>query len=131
VTAADVEIVRAALDAYLTGDTERVLEALDPDVELFPIRAVLEGVPYRGHEGFRRFVADMTEDWQDSRPQAENLRDLGNGIVLVVGRFRGRGASGVEVDTPAAWACEVEQGRIMRLRFYADEAAALQALDIA
>ena len=27
-TAADVEIVRAALDAYLTGDTERVLEAL-------------------------------------------------------------------------------------------------------
>jgi ketosteroid isomerase-like protein len=72
----------------------------------------------------------MTEDWQDFRPQADNLRDLGNGVVLVVGRFRGRGASGVEVDTPAAWACEVEQGKIMRLRFYADESAALQALDI-
>jgi ketosteroid isomerase-like protein len=128
VTAADVEIVRIALEAYVAGDTPRVLEMLDPDVELLPIRAVLEGTPYRGHDGFRQFVDDMTEDWQEARPEAHELRDLGGGRVLVLGVFRGRGASGVEVETPATWLCEVAGAKLVRLRFYADEAAALEAL---
>jgi ketosteroid isomerase-like protein len=124
----DVEIVRAALRAYVDHDVPHVLEALDPDVELFPIRAVFEGTPYRGHEGFRRFIADMSEDWQESTIEADEVRGLGAGRVLVTGRFRGQGASGVEVETPAVWVCEVRDGRIVRLRFYADEAAALAAI---
>lgn len=124
----DVEIVRAALGAYVDHDVPGVLETLDPDVELYPVRAVLEGTPYTGHEGFRRFIADMSEDWREFTIDADEVRDLGAGRVLVAGRFRGQGASGVEVDTPAVWVCEVRDGRIVRLRFYADEAAALAAL---
>jgi ketosteroid isomerase-like protein len=123
----DVEIVRAVLRAYVDHDVPRVLEALDPAVELYPIRAVFEGTPYRGHEGFRRFIADMREDWRESTIEADEVRDMGGGRVLVAGRFRGQGASGVEVDTPAVWVCEVRDGKIVRLRFYADEAAAIQA----
>jgi ketosteroid isomerase-like protein len=125
-----VEIVRSAFEAYIAGDTARVLEALAPDVELFPIRAVLEGTPYCGHEGFRKFLDDMTEDWQETRPEAKELRDLGDGRVLVVGRFHGRSASGVEVETPATWLCELAGAKIVRMRFYTDEAAALEALGI-
>ena len=124
----DVEIVRAALRAYVEHDVPHVLEALDPAVELYPIRAVFEGTPYRGHEGFRKFIEDMSEDWQESTIEADEVRDLGAGRVLVAGRFRGQGASGVEVDTPAVWVCELRDGRIVRLRFYADEAAALAAV---
>jgi ketosteroid isomerase-like protein len=128
----DVEIVRRALAAFNAGETERVLELMAPDVELVPVRAVLEGSSYRGHEGFRKFVADMMEDWQDYHPTSERFRDLGDGRVLSVGRFHARGrASGMEVETPGAWVSEVREGKITFVRFYADEAAALRELGLA
>jgi ketosteroid isomerase-like protein len=128
----DVEVVRRALAAFNEGDTEAVLEFMDPDVEFVPLRALLEGSPYRGHEGFRQFAADMVDDWEDYHPSSDRFRDLGDGRVLVVGRFHARGrASGVEVETPAAWVSEVRAGKIVRVRFYADEAAALDGLGLA
>jgi ketosteroid isomerase-like protein len=127
----DVDIVRRSLEALNEGDTEGVLGLMDPDVELVTARAVLEGISYRGHEGFRQFVADMADDWEDYHPSSERFRDLGDGRVLVVGRFHARGkASGMEVDTPAAWVSEVREGKIVHVRFYADEAAALDALGL-
>jgi uncharacterized protein len=128
----DVELVRRALEAFNEGDTERVLELMDPEVELVTVRAVLEGISYRGHEGFRQFVADMADDWEDYHPSSERCRDLGDGRVLVVGRFHARGkASGMDVETPGAWVTEVRDGKIVHVRFYADEAAALDALGLA
>jgi ketosteroid isomerase-like protein len=127
----DVGVVRRSLEALNEGDTEGVLGLMDPDVELVTARAVLEGISYRGHEGFRQFVADMADDWEDYHPSSERFRDLGDGRVLVVGRFHARGkASGMEVDTPAAWVSEVREGKIVHVRFYADEAAALDALGL-
>jgi ketosteroid isomerase-like protein len=127
----DVEVVRRSLEALNEGDTEGVLGLMDPDVELVSARAVLEGISYRGHDGFRQFVADMADDWEDYHPTSERFRDLGDGRVLVVGRFHARGkASGMEVDTPAAWVSEVREGKIVHVRFYADEAAALDALGL-
>jgi ketosteroid isomerase-like protein len=128
----DVEVVRRALDAFNEGDTERVLELMDPDVELVTVRALLEGFSYRGHEGFRQFVADMLDDWDEYHPSSERFRDLGAGRVLVVGRFHARGkASGMEVETPGAWVSEVRDGKIVHVRFYTDEAAALAGLELA
>jgi ketosteroid isomerase-like protein len=125
----DVELVRSGLEAFNRRDLPRVFETLDPDVELVPVRAVLEGNSYRGHGGFERFVADMDEDWDNFRPEPEEVRDLGGGSVLVVGRFSARGkASGVEVSTPAVWLCDVRDGKVARVSFYADEAAALDAV---
>jgi len=127
----DVGIVRRSLEALNEGDTEGVLGLMDPDVELVTARAVLEGISYRGHDGFRQFVADMADDWEDYHPSSERFRDLGDGRVLVIGRFHARGkASGMEVDAPAAWVSEVREGKIVHVRFYADEAAALDALGL-
>lgn len=128
----DVEVVCRALEAFNEGDTERVLGLMDPDVELVTVRAVLEGISYRGHEGFRQFVADMVDDWEDYHPSSERFRDLGDGRVLVVGHFHARGrASGMEVETPGAWVSEVREGKIVHVHFYADEAAALDGLGLA
>jgi ketosteroid isomerase-like protein len=127
----NVEVVRRALEAYNERDVPLVLEMLDPDVELLPVRAVLEGTAYRGHSGFRQFLEDMAEDWEEFHPQPDSFRDLGEDRVLVAGRFCGRGkASGMEVETPAVWLCELREGKVMRVRFYSDEQAALEALGL-
>ncbi len=124
----NTEIVRAAVEALLQRDVPGMLARLAPDVELIPARAVLEGTTYRGHDGFRRFVADMDEDWHEYAPTPGEIRDLGGNMVLVLGRFHGRGkASGVEFSADAAWLCELHDARITRVRFFADEAAALEA----
>jgi ketosteroid isomerase-like protein len=130
--AGEAEIVRKALAAFNAGDNDLVVAAFDPDVELVPARAVLEGSEYRGHEGFQRFVADMDEDWDTFHPELDEVRELGDGRVLVLGHLQARGkASGMEVDSAAAWLCDVREGRITRVRFYTDEQAALEAADIA
>jgi ketosteroid isomerase-like protein len=72
------------------------------------------------------------DDWEDYHPISEEFRDLGDGRVLVLGRFHARGrASGVEVESPAAWVSEVRGGKIFRVRIYADEPSALASLGVA
>ena len=127
----NLDTVRSAIGALKRGNIPGVLECLDADVELVPIRAAMEGTSYRGHDGFRQFYADITEDWDDYAPDAHEVRDIGADRVLVVGKFHGRGkASGVEVETPAVWVCDLRDAKIIAVRFYNDEQAALEALGL-
>ena len=125
---ADVETIRAGVAALNRGDVEALVATLDPEVELIPLRAVLDGSVYRGHDGLRRWLDDMSEDWVGFQLGLEEVRALGGGQVLVqaVMRMRGR-SSGVAVDAPAAWLCDMRDGRVRRIRFFGDPAAALEA----
>ena len=119
------EIIRSAIDAYNRRDIPAVLERLDPNVELLPIRAVLDGMVYRGHDGFKQFMDDMSEEWEEFNPEPEDFREIGSDQVMVIGRFRGRTrASGVEVDSPGMWMCQVRDGLIVRVQFHTEAAAA-------
>ena len=122
----DVETIRGGLAALNRRDVGGMLATLNADVELFPLRAVLDGSVYRGHEGLQRWLADMGEDWDDFRIESYDVRALDDGRILVVGRFHARGrSSGVLLDQPAAWVCEMAAGKVARIRFYTDADAAL------
>lgn len=124
----DVDTIRTGLDALNRRDIDGMLANLQPDAEMVPLRAVLDGTVYRGHDGLRQWLADMAEDWDDLRIETEELRDLQGGRVLVLGRFHARGkSSGVNLDQPAAWICETAGGKMARIRFFEDAAAALSA----
>jgi ketosteroid isomerase-like protein len=125
----DLEIIRAGVEALNRGDVGGLEAALDPDVELVPLRAVLDGTVYRGHEGMRRWLADIGEDWTRYELQLAALKELKSGQVLVEATMRLRGRSGVAVDSPAAWLCELRGGRVSRIRFFADAETALAAAD--
>jgi ketosteroid isomerase-like protein len=45
--------------------------------------------------------------------------------------MRLRGRSGVALHSPAAWVCDMRDGRVSRIRFFADSAAALAAAESA
>jgi ketosteroid isomerase-like protein len=126
----DVDTIRAGLAALNRRDVDGMLATLRPDAELVPLRAVLEGTVYRGHDGLRRWLADMADDWDDLRIDPEEVRALAGSRVLVVARFHARGkSSGVWLDQPAAWICELTDGLVARIRFFADADAALDAVD--
>ena len=123
-----LETIRAGLAALTRRGVDGMLATLRPDVELVPVRAVLDGSVYRGHEGLRTWLADMGEDWDDFRIDSYEVSGLDERRVLVLGRFHARGRSrGVTLDQPAAWVCEMDGGKVACIRFYADADAALAA----
>lgn len=119
-----IEAVRGLLAT--SQDLCASLALLDPDVEWIPLRAGTEGA-YRGHEGFRRFVADTWEAFEDYEPSFE-LEELPDGRVLAWGtvRVRGRG-SGAETDVPVGGLFEVREGKVSRWEDFGSRERALAA----
>jgi ketosteroid isomerase-like protein len=122
------ERIREGIAAFNRGDIDGMLAPIHPEVEFQPLRAVLDGTVYEGHEGFRRWLADMAEDWEDFRLELIEIRDLGEGRLLVEAALHARArTSGVEMEGPAVWLCDLRDGLIARLRFYKDAATAMEA----
>ena len=97
-----IEIVRAAIDAWNRSDFDAWIGAWDERAEFHPFHARSEDPAYHGHDGLRRFVAEMAAEWEEVRFEVDEIRGAGEQVVAL-GRVRARGrASGVECDVPLA-----------------------------
>ena len=84
-----------------------------------------KGTVYRGADGLKSLLKDMSEDWEDFHIEPDELREIDESRVLILGRMQGRGkASGMEIEAPAAWVCELRDGKVTKVQFYAHEDAA-------
>ena len=123
----NVEIVRTVAAAWARGDIDEIERWIAPDAELRPLRAQLEGITYRGHEGLRRLWDDLNTDWDQLELPVEQMRDGGE-VVLALGRLTARGrASGVELDVPIGQVWELRDGKVVRMEAYSEPADAVRA----
>ena len=107
-----VETARKAHETFNRGDRDAWLALCDEDAELYSLRSQLEGRPYRGHEGLRRFLVDLDEQWDYVRFGVREIRDAGEQVVVLTD-FRARGGtSGVELDFPVGMVIRVRAGKI-------------------
>jgi ketosteroid isomerase-like protein len=124
-----VDVARRAVDAFNRRDLDCLFaELATPDLEFYPgtVRA-LGGDEYCGREGLERFDRARSENWEELRNVAEELRDLGDRVV-VLGTTKGRGrASGAAVEVPYAAIYDFRGDRIWRIRAYFDRAEGLRA----
>jgi ketosteroid isomerase-like protein len=124
------DLITRGVAAFNRRDLDGMLATLHPDVELVPLRAVLEGTVYRGHEGLRRWLDDMADDWRDFGIEVIGVRELDGDRVILEAEVHAHGrASGVALDAPGAWLCEIRDGRVATIRFYGDVEAALEAAE--
>src|SRR5262245_28772561 len=94
----NVEVVRAALDAWNRGDWDSVLPFPDPDIEWHNSGAVPDlGAVYHGHEGVRDFWNRWAGSWDEIRLDAEEYVDLTDRVLLLAHR-RASGRNRLEVD---------------------------------
>ena len=77
-----MEVVRRVYDATLHGETERVIELLDPRIRLDMSERVFNSAVYEGHEGSRRFFAEIDEVWDDFRADPLEFIDAGENVVV-------------------------------------------------
>lgn len=122
----NVEIVRAAIDAYNRGDFDAVLRLTDPEGELDWSRAVgpLHGV-FRLDQ-LRRFWQQLEELWESIRIELDEGIDAGEHIVATQTAHQ-QGRDGIELRARITQVWTTRNSKIVRLCLYQDKQEALEA----
>ena len=123
----NVEIVHRMQDAIRRRDLDAYVALHDPECEISLLIASIEGGgTYRGHEGVRTFWSHVDASFAEWRRELEEVRDLGN-VMILKGRFRGRGTeSGVTIDRRFWHVIKFRGGRAASWAAYATEEEALE-----
>jgi ketosteroid isomerase-like protein len=127
---ARTDIVRRAHDALNRSDAEALAALCAPDFRLDMSDRVFNPEVYSGHEGIRRFVAEVREVWEAFTWQPTDVTEAGDVVVALIHSVgRGRG-SGVEIDRDSAMVWRIPEEKLLALTFYRDPSAARQAAGI-
>jgi uncharacterized protein len=123
----NLEVVRLAHERLNEGDIDGLIALCDDDFELDMSARLLNPDTYRGHEGIRRFYREVREIWEEFRWEPLRLLEATDKVVVPLhSHGRGRG-SGLEIARDAAMVWTVRKGRAVSVRFYIDQAEALEA----
>jgi ketosteroid isomerase-like protein len=123
----DVEIVRRAHEALNGGDIDALVALCDSGFRLDMSDRVFNPAVYEGHEGIRRFYAEVRDVWASYTWEPEELIESGDHVIALL-RSSGRGrGSGIEIERRTAMVWTVREGRATALRFFRDRGAALEA----
>jgi ketosteroid isomerase-like protein len=128
----NVEIAGQGIDAYNGRDIDAFADLTTADFEWFPaLDRTVEARSYRGREGIETYLGEVRNTWEELHVLGDEIRDLGD-RVLVLGRVEGRGrGSGVQVDAPVGFVIDFRGVKVSRVRAYLDQGEALRAAGLA
>lgn len=124
---ANEEVLRRSFDAWNRNDWETLMACHAADVIAVPPAEWPEAEVGTNRDALRRQFEQTKAPWEEERVEVDEIRDLGDN-VLAVYRFiaRGRG-SHVEVEHPVATLNTLRDGKIVRIEYFLDPSAALEA----
>jgi ketosteroid isomerase-like protein len=112
-----VQVVEAIYDAFARRDLDGALTHMHEEIVFVPAgTASLLGraEPYVGHDGVRRYFADVAEVWTDLTLRVDDIRAVKEGVV-VFGSAVGRTDAG-PYEHRAMWTWKVQGGRATSMR---------------
>jgi ketosteroid isomerase-like protein len=125
---ANVEFLRQGYEALERGDLETFKalsrERLGPE---FEFHHVWDGRVFRGYEGTMEWLSDAQETWKDYTQEVEEIIDLGDDIVVVLGISAEGAGSGVPVAQEFAVVWTFDGDAVVRARSFTSRADALEA----
>lgn len=122
-----LDLVRRAFAAFNRHSVEGVLEVCHPEIEWRPMRASRAGIVYEGHEGVRRALADVDTEFEEVRNDPRELYAVGDAVVVVGRLLAKERATGVRLDRPAGWLCEIRDDLVIRMTAFPDGESAMAA----
>jgi ketosteroid isomerase-like protein len=126
----NVEVVRAAFDAYFRGDMESVLRLMDPAIVVSQPPEVPDATTLHGHAGVMEAIAAWPEQWDDYQLEVVQIMDAGDRVVVKTHQHgRGKG-SGVEVEAEIWFVTRFRNGKIADWRMFGTEREALEAVGV-
>jgi ketosteroid isomerase-like protein len=127
---ASTDIVRRAHDALNRGDAEGLAALCAPDFRLDMSDRVFNPEVYSGHDGIRRFLAEVHEVWETFTWEPTDVKETGDVVLAIVHSVgHGRG-SGLDIDRHSAMIWRISGETLLALTFYRDPVAARRAADV-
>jgi ketosteroid isomerase-like protein len=126
----NVELVRAAIDAWNGGDLEDFVSHAAEGVEWLEVegRPEVEGAELRGRDEVQSGFESLLESWQTYRLELEQIRDAGDDRVVAVVREVARGrTSGAEIASRWGYILTIRDRKIARVEAYRDPERAFEA----
>ena len=107
---ANIDLTRAAVDAWNRNDLDAWLEGADPDIE-FRLAGIFPDVDpvYRGREGLARFWQTWHEPWRELRLEIDYIGEREDWVVVEV-RYRATGHDGIRADMQLVTAVRFRDG---------------------
>jgi ketosteroid isomerase-like protein len=126
---ANVELVRAGLDAFNRRDHEAVFALLDPEIECHVHPGLMNVGTWHGIDGYQEMMATWGEAWEEIEMTVLGVETPDDRHVIADVQQRAVGAgSGVPVEMTLFFFYEIRDGRALRFHVYPDRAAALAAI---
>jgi ketosteroid isomerase-like protein len=125
----NVEIIKAAIDAFNRQDWDAFLENAAPGAELDFSRA--EG-PFSGVfklDQLRPEFEDFSQYWESVSIELHESIETG-GQVIAPMTMHARGREGVEVAASPTYVCTIRDGAIQRIVMYQEREDALEAVGL-
>jgi ketosteroid isomerase-like protein len=131
-TPALVELVRQVIDAFNSGDIERVVGLIHRDFEAsVPPQFSAEPDIYRGHQGIRRYFDSFNDAMSEIHFEQGAFTEVGDAVVVAV-RLTAKGRStGIVVEQQLAQVFTARDGKLLQIRSYGSLPEALQSVDAA
>jgi ketosteroid isomerase-like protein len=125
----NVEVVRAALEAWNAADMDALRELYDPDVILIGLEGWPESGPFVGREAVVREFEQLREAWHaDVLEPTSDFIDAGDRVAVgMIWRGVGQGPE-MKMEVASVWT--VRDGRIVRQQNFWDHAEALRAMGL-
>lgn len=123
------QIIRRLFEAFSQRRLEDILPLLTEDVVFQPMTAQVTqaGSPYVGHEGMRRYAADVEAQWDELTLFPTQIKAAGQAAVAL-GVVSGRGRTGSFQDVPATWMFKFRGERVATIQIFSDARHLLEAL---
>lgn len=129
-----MEIVRQALAVNRSGTPEATVEAAvalaHPQCEFSSRLSSVEGATYRGHDGVRRYFADLADAFREWSNDMDVIEDLDSDGILTDGTFRGTSRSGVALERRSVMVWTCVDGKVASLHAYESREEASAAIGL-
>jgi ketosteroid isomerase-like protein len=123
------QVVARLFDAFSRREIEEALAFLHSEVVFQPMTAQVTraGEPYCGHEGIRRYAADVESQWEELTLQPTQIRAAGKAVVAL-GLVSGSGHAGSFADAPTTWVFKFRDDLVIHAQIFSETRNVFEAL---
>jgi ketosteroid isomerase-like protein len=125
----NMEIVKAAIDAYNREDWNGLFQSMDPRFEFDMSRSVGTNRGIYGLDQTRRYLVEFTASWQSIRVEPHEFIEAGD-LVVVPQTTHAKGRDGIEVVSRPTYVWAIRDGAIERVSLYQEREDALEAVGL-
>ena len=124
------ERVRRFADTITESDPDGALQVCHPEIEFLSVLA-LGGQAYHGHNGIRKYFADISSAWEEWRVEVHRVSTAPDGRVVIVMTMHCRGReSGTVLSERTGHIWTLRDGRLWQNEPYRDPEEALRKLGL-